>query len=372
MSGMNRQFGFDDFDMAQTEAMEIRRGDIDGRSIACWSASVRGTGGDRSGRQCRCTVLAQASQMATDAQMNGELTLASLRDAAARAGDASMPRRRVIFVSEGFLDRGDARLGARAGTLAGLARTSLYALRLDNRMFDIADPRLAVAPAFDRQTLIEGLDTLAAAARGAMFNITGSGARRLRADRIRAVGLLHARSSKSGPADKNGSAHPIRVEVVRRGAVVRSRRILKGDSAGPDVPIPAAGGGVGAGHAAAALGAPAEGGRLLAARTGERQGSSSCIHADIGAGYTAAQQVALAYYITDAGGRLVETQTVDARLPPVMRGVPSPLQYVAGASLPPGDYVFKLAVVDGDRIGIDRAPVPRRDRPMPATSRSAI
>jgi tetratricopeptide (TPR) repeat protein len=34
-----------------------------------------------------------------------------------------------------------------------------------------------------------------------------------------------------------------------------------------------------------------------------------------------------------------------------MNGVPSPLQYVTGASLPPGDYLFKLAVAEGDRVG---------------------
>ena len=34
-----------------------------------------------------------------------------------------------------------------------------------------------------------------------------------------------------------------------------------------------------------------------------------------------------------------------------MTGVPSPLQYTAGASLPPGDYTLKFAVVEGDRVG---------------------
>ena len=39
------------------------------------------------------------------------------------------------------------------------------------------------------------------------------------------------------------------------------------------------------------------------------------------------------------------------RLLPVMNGVPSPLQYTAGASLPPGDYTLKLAVAEGERVG---------------------
>ena len=34
-----------------------------------------------------------------------------------------------------------------------------------------------------------------------------------------------------------------------------------------------------------------------------------------------------------------------------MNGVPSALQYNVGASIPPGDYTLKLAVVEGDRVG---------------------
>ena len=41
----------------------------------------------------------------------------------------------------------------------------------------------------------------------------------------------------------------------------------------------------------------------------------------------------------------------DARLQPIMNGVPSPLQYTAGASLPPGEYTLKLAIAEGARVG---------------------
>ena len=75
------------------------------------------------------------------------------------------------------------------------------------------------------------------------------------------------------------------------------------------------------------------------------------IHTDIGTGYTDASRVALSYYIADSEGRVVDSRSVDAPLPPVMKGVPSPLQYVTGASLPPGEYTFKLAAADGDKVG---------------------
>ena len=41
----------------------------------------------------------------------------------------------------------------------------------------------------------------------------------------------------------------------------------------------------------------------------------------------------------------------DARLAPLVRSVPSALEYTGGASLAPGDYTLKLAAADGDRVG---------------------
>jgi tetratricopeptide (TPR) repeat protein len=61
--------------------------------------------------------------------------------------------------------------------------------------------------------------------------------------------------------------------------------------------------------------------------------------------------VSVGYMITDREGRLVDNHAADMRLLPVLTGVPSALQYTAGASLPPGDYTLKLAAVEGDRIG---------------------
>jgi TolA-binding protein len=41
----------------------------------------------------------------------------------------------------------------------------------------------------------------------------------------------------------------------------------------------------------------------------------------------------------------------------VMNGVPSALQFSTGASVPPGEYSLKLAVVDGDRVGTIEHPI---------------
>src|SRR5438046_10311266 len=59
----------------------------------------------------------------------------------------------------------------------------------------------------------------------------------------------------------------------------------------------------------------------------------------------------MGYVITDQNGKRVDNKTFDARANPIMNGVPSPLQYTAGASLPPGEYTLKLAIAEGDRVG---------------------
>ena len=70
----------------------------------------------------------------------------------------------------------------------------------------------------------------------------------------------------------------------------------------------------------------------------ERDKVQLLIHADIGNDYPAPKVVSVGYVISDATGKQIETKAFDVRASPVMNGVPSPLQYTAGASLPPGDY----------------------------------
>src|SRR6185295_3895946 len=58
------------------------------------------------------------------------------------------------------------------------------------------------------------------------------------------------------------------------------------------------------------------------------------IHAGVGADYSQSRVVTFGYTITDGAGRIVESLGGDARLPPVMNGVPSELQYNVGSAVP--------------------------------------
>ena len=255
----------------------------------------------------------------------------------------------LIFISEGFVLNDLARI-SELGAMAASSRTSLFALRLDSGLFDITATRAPVNAFGDRQAQGEGLETLAGATRGALFNVTGSGDAIF--DRILSeLSGYYLLGVESDGRDKDGKPHPIRVEVSRRGAIVRSRRQLI--NAGSDRPAPRSP----RAAASAALSSPllmtALPVRLasFALQGPERDKVQLLIHADVGTDYPSSKVVSVGYVITNREGKVVDTKSADMRLLPVMTGVPSSLQYVTGASLPPGEYTMKLAVAEGERVG---------------------
>lgn len=345
MSGTSRQFQAMDFDLAQTEAMAIARGTI-GALERAMSRQCSGAAFELDA--CRGQIMAQATLMASDVEMNGRFTLGALRTLLRGLARIDAPKT-LLFVSEGFPIEDERATVNELGALAGAARTSIYAVRLDNQLFDAADPRLPSSPVFDRAALADSMESLAAASRGVSLTITGSGASAF--ERIESeLSGFYMVGVEASPADKDGAAHPIRVEVSRKGATVRFRRVLRDDGGDPAsrTPRQAVAAALSTPLPLAALPLKAAAFSLLGP---ERDRVQMLIHTDIGSGYTDAARVSLAYYITDADGRIVDSRSVDAPLPPVMKGVPSPLQYVTGASLPAGEYTFKLAAADGDKVG---------------------
>ena len=255
----------------------------------------------------------------------------------------------LIFISEGFILNDLARIGE-LGSLAASARLSLFALRLDSQLFDIASARAPFNAFADRQAQAQGLETLAGVTRGALFTVTGSGENVF--DRITSeLSGYYMLGVESDGRDKDGRPHPIRVDVGRRGAIVRSRRqLINAASDRPAARSPRA-------AAAMALSSPLLSSALpvriasFALQGPERNKVQLLIHADVGTDYPTSKVVSVGYVITDREGRVVDNKSADMRLLPVMSGVPSPLQYTTGASLAPGDYTMKLAVAEGDRVG---------------------
>jgi VWFA-related protein len=340
------------YNISTTEALAIDRGDTFTLSQVIGRECPVIVG--RADPLCPDAVAMQARTMAFDANREGDATINGLRDLLRGLRSIEGPKT-MVLISEGFVMT-DVALVTQLGAMAAAARTSVYALRLDSPLFDASTSRMAPDVIGDRALLAQGLETLAAATRGTLFTVTGTGASLFQQIESELSGY-YLLGVESDPRDGDGKAHPIRVDVPRKGAIVRSRRQLLNTPADEKIartPHQAV---------AAALASPL----LLSALPlrvasfalqGPEQGRVQLlIHADVGSDYATSKVASIAYVIADAGGHVIDNRAFDARLLPVVAGVPSPLQYTAGASVPAGDYTLKLAVVEGDRVGSIEHPI---------------
>jgi VWFA-related protein len=295
---------------------------------------------------CRTELQSQAQEMVELQTHEAVQTITGLRDLLTSLMAIEAPKT-LILISEGFvLD--DPGLVTDLGNLAMAARTSVYALRLDRDAFDITEAHPGVDPVGDRQTMISGLETLTGAARGAVFTVTNSGAPLFARIESELSGY-YLLGVESDPADRDPRPHPVRVDVTRRGVIVRTRRqFLYSVAAAARNPRDAVTVGLSSPLLLSALPLRVATYSLRGPEAGRIQ---LLIHADIGAEYTASQPVSIGFMLFDAAGKLVDSQAIDRRLAPIVNGVPSPLQFTGGASVPPGDYILKLAAAEGDKVG---------------------
>jgi VWFA-related protein len=357
MTGQKQVQHFTEHNISLTEAIAIERGDRMTTGEVVTRECQNLPPGPGALDVCITQVQMEAHEHAQAVTQESNLTVQALRDLfiGLRAIDAP---KTVVLISEGFVLYDPAAI-AELGTLAAASRTSLYVLQLENGMFDIANARMPLNPIGDRMAQSEGLEMLAGAARGTMFTVTGTGANLF--ERIESeLSGYYLIGVESDPRDRDGKAHPIRVDVPRRGAFVRSRRQILNEPAeqragGPSRSPRQA--------MVSALGSPLLSSALplrvasYGLQGPERDKVQVLIHADVGSEYPGSKVVSVGYVISDRTGRTVDSKVTDARLFPVMNGVPSPLQYTAGASLAPGDYTLKLAVAEGDRVGTIEHPL---------------
>jgi VWFA-related protein len=341
------------FNLSMTEALAIERGDA-GTLQMVVVRECPALPGRQVDALCPDSVMTQAHMMAIDANREGDQTINALRDLFRGLRVIEGPKT-LVLISEGFV-LNDPPLVMELGGMAAAARTSVYALRLEGAMFDASVARMPMDAFGDRQTLSQGLETLAGATRGALFTVTGTGAALFEQIEAELSGY-YLLGVESDPRDRDGKPHPIRVDVPRRGAVVRSRRQLLNTPSDQRVarsPHQAVASALASPLLASALPLRVASFALQGPEAGRVQ---LLIHADVGNDYALSKVTSIAYVITDQNGRAIEDRAFDARLLPIVSGVPSPLQYTAGASLLPGDYTLKLAVVEGERVGSVEHPI---------------
>ncbi len=309
---------------------------------------------------CREEIRGDAASLAEQTKQAGNLTLGGLRELMTSLKAIDGPKT-LIFVSQGFfVDRGRGDDTGRVTDLANLAaaaRTTIYALRMEDSI-DLSRSRVQPTNAEDVLAQRYGLETLTTAAGGTLLNLSGTGAAVF--DRLTTeLSGYYLIGVDADARDRDGKPHPVRVDVSRPNVTLRVRRTML---AGTDASTPASGRSPQQ-IVTAALSSPlpASGLPIRAAAFSFRGLEPSkirlLIHAEIGTGYTAPQRLPIAYYVFDKNGKSIDGQVTDARLAPEANGVPSSLVFTGGASVDPGDYVVKIAVADGDRLGSIDLPV---------------
>ena len=310
----------------------------------------------------------EAQQIAAEARMNADTTIRSLRDVLTNLKAVDAPKT-LMLVSQGFfadLQHDDSTRLIEIASLASAARTSIYAFRLEDNPNDITRARAMsqTSSADDRRERRSGLETLTGLARGALFDLTGTGTSVF--ERVSAeLSGFYLLGVEPDPHDQDGKPHPIRVDVGRTGVVIRTHRTMLAGLAAPAAS--------GAGTIASArtpremvtsaLSSPLPASSLpvravaFAFRGLESGKVRLLIHADIGTNYSSPQRLSIGYYVVDKDGKTLDGQVSEVRLAPEVNGIPSPLAFSGGASVDPGDYTIKMAIADGDRIGSLDLPV---------------
>lgn len=346
-----------DFNIAISEAMDMYRGDPLARERVmrreCGPPAPDGSVSEDL-MICRDRVESAANAIAASGAADSDETIAALRALLIGLKSIDLPKT-MVLVTEGFVLSDQQPSMVEIGNLALAARTSIYALKLDDQLFDITRSTAPTAPFADRMARTEGLELLTSAARGSLFtvNVSADAAFARIESELSGYYLLAVESAAS---DKDGKSHPIQVKVNRPGVSVRSRRQLSASADLGRARTPRE-------NVMAAVSSPLTmSGLPLQVASFSLQGPDPTkiqllIHASVGSGYTSSKVVSFGYFITDRDGRIVESLAGDARLPPVMNGVPSSLQYNLGSSVPPGDYTLKLGVVEGDKVGTIEHPI---------------
>jgi VWFA-related protein len=348
MTGLKQPGGPTTYNVGLGESLSIVRGELGMLDGAIARECVNMAPRTYAYSVCSTGVKDDAGQIARDALEQANTTITGLSDLFNSLKEIDGPKI-VVLISEGFVVDDYQTFADSAALMAAAAQASLYVLHLNDTAFDQNSGRRAPSAIEDRRIGVVGMEALAKAARGSMFTINGAGTGVF--ERIQAeISGHYLVGVEPDRRDRDGKPHSLRIEVPWNGAVVRARKQMVAVSSPVNRGSPQE-------RVAAGLSSPLPISALpLRVTTFALQGPETgkvqmLIHADVGKDFRASRRVSLGYSIVDQTGQQVDARQIENRLPPVMNGVPSALQFAAGASLSPGEYSIRLAAADGDRLG---------------------
>lgn len=305
-------------------------------------------------RICAQTVGMQAHAVVRNEQNRTSEFVSGLRALLQQLSSIDAPKLVFVF-SQGFTDPDAPDEMADAARLASAARATIFALRPDVSMVDLsARPGAAflLTSNEERAWAQSSLDALTGAARGATVDILGSA--ELPFARVaREISGYYLVGVESGPGDRDGGFHPIKVTVERRGVTVRSRREVASRPAPRDE----------RGLLARALDSPVSASDVpLRVSTynladDDPRKVRVLVVAEVDRHQPTDGQALVGLVFRDGQGRTTGDTGQRMTLPRAESGA---LMLIATSSLPPGPYTMKLAVAREGRVGSVEHPLEAR------------
>lgn len=333
--GISEAFGIDDGDDGAFSRVYVRE-----------CADER----DELGRElCRAGILSQARMDAVAYRQRGDNSLRVLRNLLRAFRQVDAPKT-VVWISEGLPLPEQALQIPEIARLAASARTTLYALHLDQTIIgDASRQRSSPSMMQDRNLVRDGLANLAGATRGALFTSVGSGSN-VFARIAREMAAYYLLSAEPTERDRDGKSHRIEIRVRRPKVSVRARSEFTMDRNPRESLTPEQ-------RLALLIRQPVFATELplkvttYSLRTPHTPDVRLVITAELGRGATAPEQVALGYLLLDERGRILADSFEQYNARPIEDTEPAPLGVSTTAQVPAGRYRLRLAALDSTGRG---------------------
>jgi VWFA-related protein len=172
--------------------------------------------------RCEIEVEQEASEVVSHQRQQTHNSLRGMREVLRSLGAVEGPKS-VILISEGLVLDG---LSSDVDDLAAIAadvRASLDVMLLDVPSIDVTESQRPSTPREDRDRQVEGLESLAGLARGALHRVISSGDSAF-VRIMRSIAGHYLIGVEARPTDRDGKRHRIQVKSTRRGVTVFSRR----------------------------------------------------------------------------------------------------------------------------------------------------
>lgn len=196
-----------------------------GRSLTEYVSLGRASD-DAAGRDpCPEQLEQEARALSQHARTQARIALSSLEGLIVGLRDVEGPKA-IVLLSEGMVvdprlvDLSD--LAAKAHE----ARVSIHALHLDVPLFEAAQDRVSPTALRDVDLRGDGLARLAGSSRGGVYRLVGSDPAPFRRIAAELAGY-YLLAFEAGDGDRDGALHRIKVDVARRGHVVRARSVFR-------------------------------------------------------------------------------------------------------------------------------------------------